>query len=173
MWAAAAGTMRKARGRSVHRRRECHRQIGLEISAVNLSVSTPRRLSSLALLAFSVGLGACAVPRPHSHESDLDTVASASSTLSPPEVAACLRRNDNRVSYPQGNAPQVTLRSRDGAGLIVEQWFQLNRHGQWITSFELQPVAAGTDMRVRMPTELAIAQAYARAARDLMALCSS
>jgi hypothetical protein len=141
---------------------------------MNLSVSAPRRLSSrLALLAFSVGLGACAVPRPASYASDLDTVASTSSTLSPPEVAACLRRNDNRVSYPQGNAPQVTLQSRDGAGLIVEQWFQLNRHGQWITSFELQPISAGTGLRVRMPTGLAIAQAYARAARDLLALCSA
>jgi hypothetical protein len=122
----------------------------------------------------SVALAACAGTRPPEYDSGLETVVQRTLPMPPPEIAACLARNDNRISYPRGYSPQLTLRTRENGRIILEQWFYVSRNGQWITSFELRPEGAGaTEVRVRMPTALTVSWNYARAAQQLVDLCTA
>jgi hypothetical protein len=127
-----------------------------------------------AVLLAAPLVGACAASfNPAAQDSRLETVVAQ--TLPIPVVAAadCLADKARRISYPRGYDPFVMARLPAGAGLVVEQWFDLGRHGHWLTRYELTPTAAGqTDVRVRLETELILARSYARAAQELVAYCA-
>src|SRR6267378_3222543 len=90
------------------------------------------------------------------------------------DVAACLRRNENRASYPQGVSPGFTATKSDGDAVRLTQWFYLKRGGTWITWFVLRPAGeAATDVQVLLPTELSAAKAYLRAATELVVRCQA
>ncbi len=133
----------------------------------------PWRTSACSLLLLATELTACSTLEPGRFESGLEVVVQRVLVAAPFDVAACLEANEGRVSYPRGLSPQFTTRSIDGPVVRVDQWFFIHRAGGWTTSFTLRPAAGGgTDVQVRMPTELTVARLYAKAANELVDLCA-
>lgn len=126
------------------------------------------------LLAAAPLLGACAALAPAPPGPNLETVVAQTLPLPLAAAADCLDDNARRISYPRGYDPFVMARVPQPDGLVVEQWFDLGRHGHWLTRYELRPTASGqTEVRVRLETELVLARSYARAAQELVAYCAA
>lgn len=128
-------------------------------------------LAVAAVIASAVLTG-CAVTPYGEATGELDVVAQRQIAADPSAIAACLVRNEQRVAYPSGVSPYATTRAVIGEGMRVEQWFFLRRNAYWNTTFELQPAAGGTEVRVRMPSELTLARGYTRAAAQLIDYCA-
>jgi hypothetical protein len=128
---------------------------------------------SLLMMAVAPLLGACAAVAIAPPGPNLETVVAQALPLPVAAAADCLDDNARRISYPRGYDPYVMARVPQPDGLAVEQWFDLGRHGSWLTRYELTPTANGqTDVRVRLDTELVIGRGYARAAQELVAYCA-
>jgi hypothetical protein len=127
-----------------------------------------------ALLASSaLFLGACGALAPTPAEPRLEVVVARTLPMSTSSAADCLDDNARRISYPRGYEPYVMARVPVGDTLMIEQWFNIGRHGKWLTRYELRPVGKEqTDVRVQMETELTLARDYARAAQELVAYCA-
>jgi hypothetical protein len=140
--------------------------------------ATASRLTGAPFLAACL-LGACAFgPSGNSSSApadyDLTVAAELRVAGAPTTVAACLRRNEDTPSYPQGVNPGFTSTETDGAVLRVTQWFFLGRDAVWTTRFVLRPAGdAATVVQVLMVVELTAAQGYQRAARELLARCQA
>jgi len=118
-------------------------------------------------------LCACTAVAPVAVDPALEFVVLRELPMPPEGVAACLRDNARRISHPRGVDPYVMARVPAGDGLVIEQWFAPGRHGEWLTRYELLPIASGrTEVRVRMETALTVSHGYARAARQLVAYCA-
>jgi hypothetical protein len=135
--------------------------------------SEPRLAAPLVLPGSLLLLAACAAVEPTPPGPPLELVVERTLPMPTAAVADCLRDNARRVSYPRGQDPFVTTRVPGGEAVRVEQWFDLGRHGYWMTRYELLPAAGGgTEVRVFMDTQLTLARGYARTAQELVAYCA-
>jgi hypothetical protein len=88
------------------------------------------------------------------------------------EAAACLRRRQYAVSYPQGIGPGFSSIEMHGEALNLTQWFYLKRGATWATRFELlRADADSSDVKILLPAGLTAGLAYQRAAVELITLC--
>lgn len=119
-------------------------------------------------------LAACATPSGTPADYGLGVAADLQVPGSQGEVAACLRKNENSASYPQGVSPGYTATEADGSTLRMTQWFYLKRGATWATRFELRPLENNaTRVQVLLPEGFTASQSYQRAAVEVITRCQA